>query len=207
MCEELGDVLLQVMFHAVIAAQCGEYDLHDVTTAITGKLIERHPHVFGSVQANTASEVLDNWEQIKRKQRGIDTVAGAMDNVPKGLSPAMRAAKVQHKAAKVGFDFPDVRAALEKIPEEYREVLECLLQNTDPEEELGDLLFSAVNVCRLSGINPDIALSAAVNKFIHRFRGLENAVKSDGKSIEDLTLNEMDVYWVKEKHISMKNQE
>ena len=123
MCEELGDVLLQVMFHAVIAAQCGEFDLHDVTTAITGKLIERHPHVFGSVKADTASQVLDNWEQIKRKQRGIDTVADAMDNVSKGLSPAMRAAKVQHKAAKVGFDFPDVQAALEKVAEEYREVL------------------------------------------------------------------------------------
>jgi tetrapyrrole methylase family protein/MazG family protein len=207
MCEELGDVLLQVVFHAVIAAQCGEFDLHDVTTAITGKLIERHPHVFGSAQAKTASEVLENWEQIKRRQRGIDTVAGAMDNVPKGLSPAMRAAKVQNKAAKVGFDFPDVRAALEKIPEEYQEVLECLNNAANPEEELGDLLFSAVNVCRLCGINPDIALSAAVNKFIHRFRGMENAVKSDGKSIEDLTLSEMDVYWVKEKHISMKNQE
>ena len=202
MCEELGDVLLQVMFHAVIAGQCGEFDLHDVTTAVTEKLIVRHPHVFGTVKADTASQVLDNWDKIKRKQRGIVSVADAMDNVSTGMSATMRAAKVQHKAAKVKFDFPDAKAALEKVGEESREILECLDQGTDPQEELGDLLFSAVNVCRLCAVNPDIALYASVNKFIRRFRGLEKAVQSDGKSIEDLTLREMDVYWVKEKHTS-----
>jgi tetrapyrrole methylase family protein / MazG family protein len=202
MCEELGDVLLQVMFHAVIAGQCGEFDLHDVTTAITEKLIVRHPHVFGTVKADTASQVLDNWDKIKRRQRGIDSVADAMDNVSTGMSATMRAAKVQHKAAKVKFDFPDAKAALEKVGEESREILECLDQGTDPQEELGDLLFSAVNVCRLCAVNPDIALYASVNKFIRRFRGMEKAVQNDGKSIEDLTLREMDVYWVKEKHTS-----
>jgi len=207
MCEELGDVLLQVIFHAVIAAQCGEFDLHDVTTAITAKLIERHPHVFGTVKAATASQVLENWEKIKRRQRGIETVSDAMDNVSKGLSAAMRASKVQHKAAKVGFDFPDAKSALKKVTEEYEEILQCIDQNENPEEELGDLLFSAVNVCRLCGVNPDIALYAAVNKFITRFRGMENRMKSEGKSIEDLTLSEMDVYWVKEKHISMKDNQ
>lgn len=205
MCEELGDVLLQVIFHAVIAAQCGEFDLSDITTAVTAKLIERHPHIFGTVKADTAAQVLENWEQIKRKQRGIETVADAMENVSKGLSPAMRASKVQHKAAKVGFDFPDAKAALGKVLEEYGEVRQCLEKNRDPEEELGDLFFSAVNACRLCGVNPDIALHAAVGKFISRFRGMENRAKSEGKSIEALTLNEMDVYWVKEKHISMKD--
>ncbi len=207
MCEEIGDVLLQVIFHAVIADQCGEFTLPDVTTAVTAKLIERHPHVFGTVKADTASQVLDNWESIKRKQRGIDSVAAAMDNVSIGLSAAMRASKVQHKAAKVGFDFPDARSALDKITEETAEVLQCLNEGTDTEEELGDLLFSVINVCRLSGVNPDIALYAATDKFIRRFRGLENRVRSEGKSMEDLTLSEMDVYWNEEKHISMNDED
>ncbi|MFH1513109.1 MAG: nucleoside triphosphate pyrophosphohydrolase, partial [Bacillota bacterium] len=201
MCEELGDVLLQIVFHAVIAMQCGEFTLHDVTTAVTEKLIERHPHIFGTVKADTSSEVLSNWESIKRRQRGIDSVADAMDNVSAGLSPLLRAFKVQHKAAKVGFDFPNAKEALAKVTEECGEILECIDKNEDPEAELGDLLFSAVNACRLCGVNPDIALFAAVDKFIRRFRGMENRMKSEGKSIEDLTLKEMDVYWVKEKHI------
>ena len=117
----------------------------------------------------------------------------------------MRAAKVQHKAAKVGFDFADAKAALEKVEEETGEVLASLTQSEGTEEELGDLLFSVVNVCRLCGVNPDIALYAAVNKFIRRFRGMENQVKSEGKSIERLTLSEMDVYWMKEKHISKQD--
>ena len=207
MCEELGDVLLQVIFHAVIAVQSGEFSLHDVTTAITAKLIERHPHVFGEVKADTASQVLENWDQIKRRQRGIKTVADAMDDVSKGLSAALRASKVQHKAAKVGFDFPDAQSALDKVREEYEEVLASIAAKEDPEDELGDLLFSAVNVCRLCGVNPDLALYAAVNKFIHRFRGMENRITSEGKSMGDLTLSEMDVYWVKEKHISMRDTE
>jgi tetrapyrrole methylase family protein / MazG family protein len=205
MAEELGDVLLQIMFHSVIAAQCGEFTLADVTTAVTAKLIERHPHVFGSVKADTASQVLDNWENIKRRQRGIASVADAMDNVSKGLSASMRASKVQHKAAKVGFDFPDARSALDKVGEETAEVLACIGQKKDREEELGDLLFSVVNVCRLSGVNPDIALTAAADKFIRRFRGMENRVISEGKSIGDLTLSEMDVYWNEEKHMTMNH--
>jgi len=207
MCEELGDVLLQVIFHAVIASQFEEFDLFDVSTGITAKLIERHPHVFGAVKADTADEVLKNWEQIKRKQRGIDTVADAMDNVSTALSALLRASKVQHKAAKVGFDFPDAKEALQKVVEEQQEVLACLDDKEDPQEELGDLLFSAVNACRLCGVDPDIALYAAVNKFIKRFRGMENRLKSEGKSIEHLTLKEMDVYWMKEKHISMRSPE
>ncbi|MBE0601116.1 MAG: MazG family protein, partial [Firmicutes bacterium] len=194
-------------FHAVIAAQCGEFDLSDVTTAITAKLIERHPHVFGNVKADTASQVLDNWESIKRKQRGIASIADAMDNVSKGVSAAMRASKVQHKAANIGFDFPDALSALDKIREETAEVLACIDNHTDTEEEIGDLLFSVINVARLCGVNPDIALTAAADKFIRRFRGMENKVESEGKSIGDLTLREMDVYWTEEKHISMNNDD
>lgn len=199
MYDELGDVLLQVVFHAEIARQHGDFDIDDVTTAITGKMIERHPHIFGSVKADTSAQVLDNWDALKRKQRGIRTVAQAMEDVSTGLSATMRAAKVQHKAAKVGFDFPDASSALSKVHEEASEVQECLDKNIDPEMELGDLFFSIVNVCRLCQKNPDIALSTSTNKFIDRFKRLENSVEKAGKSIEDLTLSEMDVYWEAEK--------
>ncbi|MCE5343207.1 MAG: nucleoside triphosphate pyrophosphohydrolase [Eubacteriales bacterium] len=199
MYDELGDVLLQVVFHAQIARQHGDFDLDDVTSAITGKLIERHPHIFSTVKADTAAQVLENWDAIKRRQRGIRSVAEAMDDVSTGLSAAMRADKIQRKAAKIGFDFPDAVSALGKVREEADEVSECLQNSLDPEMELGDLFFSVVNVCRLSHKNPDIALYVATNKFIERFRNMEISVRMAGKSIGDLTLSEMDVYWETEK--------
>ncbi len=201
MYDELGDVLLQVVFHAEIARQHGDFDITDVTTAITHKMIERHPHIFGAVKADTADQVLDNWEAIKRSQRGIKSVAEAMEDVSTGLSPTMRASKVQHKAAKIGFDFPTAVSALTKVHEEADEVQQCFTEGLDPEIELGDLLFSIVNVCRLSNVNPDISLFTATNKFINRFRNMEISVRKAGKSIEDLTLCEMDVYWEAEKHV------
>ena len=158
-------------------------------------MIERHPHVFGQVKADTSEQVLEYWEALKRQQRGITSHADAMDNVSTGLSPLLRASKVQKKAAKVGFDFDNAQDALKKVYEEADEVKENLAQQMDPEEEIGDLFFSVVNVCRLCGKNPDIALFSAVEKFISRFRGMENAVKNAGKCVEDLTLSEMDVYW------------
>ena len=195
MYDELGDVLLQVVFHAEIARQHGDFEINDVTTAICRKMIERHTHIFGTATADTAEDVLTNWEAIKRRQRGITSHAQAMEDVSTGLSPLMRASKVQNKAAKIGFDFSSAREALEKVYEEAGEVSENLDAQADPEMELGDLLFAIVNVCRLSGKNPDIALFSATNKFISRFRHMENAIKKSGKCIEDLTLSEMDVYW------------
>ena len=201
MYDELGDVLLQVVFHAEIARQHGDFDINNVTTAITQKMIERHPHIFGTVKADTSAQVLDNWDAIKRSQRGFSSVAQAMDDVSTGLSAMMRADKVQHKAAKVGFDFPDAFAALDKIIEESDEVRECLQKGDDPEMELGDLYFSIINVSRLCKVNPDIALNASTNKFVERFKKMEKSIKRAGKSIEDLTLSEMDVYWEAEKHV------
>ena len=195
MYDELGDVLLQVALHAMIATQCGEFNINDVTSAIAGKMIERHTHVFGQVKADTSEDVLNNWEALKREQRGIQTHADAMDNVSTGLSPLMRAAKVQKKARKVGFDWDTAQEALSKVHEEADEVMENLRNGADPEEELGDLFFAAVNVCRLCKKDPDVALHFATNKFIRRFRAMENAIKSAGKCLEDLTLSEMDVYW------------
>lgn len=195
MYDELGDVLLQVVFHAEVARQHGDFDLHDVTTAICHKMIERHTHIFGTEKADTAGQVLDNWEALKRRQRGITTHAQAMEDVSTGLSPLLRASKVQNKAHKVGFDFAGAAEALSKVYEEADEVAQNLHDGADPEMELGDLLFSVVNVCRLAGKNPDIALFASTNKFISRFRAMENAIKKSGKCLEDLTLSEMDVYW------------
>lgn len=195
MYDELGDVLLQVAMHAQIAQQYGEFTINDVTSAIAGKMIERHTHVFGNVQADTSEQVVDNWEALKRKQRGIQSHADAMDDVSTGLSTLLRAAKVQKKARKVGFDFDDALHALEKVHEEADEVKQNLENGEDPEEELGDLFFSAVNVSRLCGKDADMALFAATNKFISRFRAMENAIKRAGKCLEDLTLSEMDVYW------------
>lgn len=206
MYDELGDVLLQVVFHAEIARQHGDFDIEDVTTAITGKMIERHPHIFGTVRADTSAQVLDNWEAIKRSQRGIRSVAEAMDDISAGLSATMRADKVQRKAAKVGFDFPDAASALQKVDEEAAEVRECLAQGRNPEMELGDLLFSVVNVCRLCGKNPDIALFASTDKFVGRFRGMEENINKAGKSVEDLTLSEMDVYWEAEKQVRQPHE-
>ena len=140
-------------------------------------------------------QVLDNWEALKRRQRGITTHAQAMEDVSTGLSPLLRASKVQNKARKVGFDFAGAAEALGKVYEEADEVAQNLHDGADPEMELGDLLFSVVNVCRLAGKNPDIALFASTNKFISRFRAMENAIKKSGKCLEDLTLSEMDVYW------------
>lgn len=195
MYDELGDVLLQVVFHAEVARQHGDFDIIDVTSAICQKMIERHTHIFGAARADTSDQVLDNWEAIKRKQRGIKTHAQAMEDVSTGLSPLLRASKVQNKARKVGFDFSGATDALKKVYEEAAEVEENLRDGQDPESELGDLLFSVVNVCRLCGKNPDIALHFATNKFISRFRSMENAIKKSGKCVEDLTLSEMDVYW------------
>ena len=206
MYDELGDVLLQVVFHAEIARQHGDFDINDVTTAITQKMIERHTHIFGTGKADTAAEVLDNWEAIKRSQRGIRSVAEAMDDVSAGLSAAMRAEKVQRKAAKVGFDFPDTLSALAKVYEEAEEVHDCLTRGVDPEMELGDLFFSMVNVCRLCKKNPDIALFSATNKFVERFRKMEKSIQKAGKSTEGLTLSEMDVYWEAEKQAQPESE-
>jgi len=195
MYDELGDVLLQVAMHAKIAQEHGDFSINDVTSAIAGKMIERHTHVFGTVKAETSDQVLDNWEALKRQQRGITSHAQAMESVSTALSTLLRAAKVQKKARKVGFDFDSALEALAKVHEEADEVRENLETGADPEMELGDLFFAAVNVCRLCGKDADLALFASTNKFISRFRNMENAIKKAGKCLEDLTLSEMDVYW------------
>ena len=204
--DELGDVLLQVVFQANIGSQYGTFELSDVTTHICRKMIDRHRHIFGSDHCETAEDVLVNWEKIKKEERGFTTQSQVLQGVSRGLPPLMRAGKVQKKARDVGFDWDDPRDALKKVHEEANEVL-AELDGKSPEKlemELGDLFFACVNVARLAGVDAEGALQKATEKFISRFFVMENAILGDGKRFEDLTLSEMDVYWERSKQCARK---
>ena len=201
--EELGDVLLQVVFHARVGEETGTMELSDITTHICRKMIDRHQHIFGGARCETAEAVLANWEKIKKGERGLATQGEVLRDVSKGLPALMRADKVQKKARAVGFDWRDPRDALKKVHEEADEVLSALKSDrSELEEELGDLLFACVSAARLSGIDSDTALDKATEKFISRFCAMENAILQDGKRFEGLTLSEMDVYWKGSKQCS-----
>ena len=195
--EELGDVLLQVVFQSKIGSQTGTFELSDVTTHICRKMILRHRHIFGADQCGTAEEVLRNWEKIKKEERGFSTQGEALRDIPAGLPPMVRAYKAQKKAGVVGFDWDGPVPAYEKVREETSEA-EAEWNARAPEkleEEIGDLLFACVNAARLSGVDPEEALQKATEKFISRFCAMEKAILQAGKRFEDLTLSEMDVYW------------
>ena len=200
--DELGDVLLQVVFHADIARSTGEFEMQDITTAICRKMLRRHRHIFGGDDCRTAEAVAENWEKIKREERGTKSQSEVLRDVVPGMEPLLRAAKVQKKARDVGFDWDDPKDALQKVHEEADEVLAALREgNRDHlEDELGDLFFSCVNTARLAGADSQKCLHRATEKFISRFTRMENAIKCDGKSLKDLTLAEMDVYWNGYKH-------
>lgn len=194
LCDELGDVLLQVVFHAEIARLAGEFNEMDVATAITEKMIRRHPHVFGTVEVDGSDDVLRNWDAIKREEKGGQTVTQALGDVPKGAGALVRAEKIQRKAANVGFDWPNWRGALAKVREETDE-LQAALETPDRAHQLeegGDLLFAAVNLLRLAGVNPETALSDACRKFIRRFAYVEEHADRD---LRELSLAEMDALW------------
>ena len=193
--EELGDVLLQVVFHASIEADAGRFDLNDVADGVCRKLIYRHPHVFGDVTVDSTGEVLKNWEELKKKEKHQSSQADAVDSVARSLPALWRAEKVQKKAAKVGFDWPDVSGALEKVFEEAEELRRAAAGQGDTAEEFGDLLFAAVNVGRFLKLDPEVSLTAATDKFARRFRRVEEAAGAQGKKLEDMTLAEMDALW------------
>lgn len=179
MYDELGDVLLQVVFHAEIGRQHGDFDILDVTTAICHKMMERHSHIFGGASADTPEEVARNWEAIKRRQRGITTARQAMQEVSKGLSPTMRAGKVQQKAARAGYAFPETEDALQAVRNAAVKAEEALSKKRDPEKALGEMLFAAVNAVRQCGKNADIVLNEATDRFIEDFqedKNPENAI-------------------------------
>ncbi len=193
--EELGDVLLQVVFHARIEEEQGRYDLDAVADGICKKLILRHPHVFGDTRVSGSAEVLQNWDKIKRVEKHQSTVTSSLESVAKSLPALWRAEKLQKKAAKAGFDWVSVEGAMDKIDEEAGELREVLSDRDRAAEELGDLLFSCVNVARFLKVDPEEALRAASDKFLTRFARLEKAANSRGLQLEDMTLEQMDEIW------------
>ena len=195
MCEELGDMLMQVLFNIHIEEDAGRFTTDDVTNHICRKLIFRHPHVFGDAIADTSEEVLVNWDALKRQEKGQRTTADAMDSVARSLPSLWRADKLQSKAAKVGFEFPDVSGALDKLDEETRELREAVENGTNFTEELGDVLFAAVKVGRFVGVDPEDALNRTCEKFIKRFRYMEQACASRGTEMDMLPLEELTTLW------------
>lgn len=194
-CKELGDVLLHVAFYSKIAEEKEQFDFADVCHKLTEKLKFRHPHIYGDVQAETAEQVKENWEKIKLKEKdGNKTVLGG---VPRALPAMIKAARIQEKAANVGFDWEKPEDVWDKVKEETAEV-EAEIGGKDPkrlEEEFGDLLFAVINAARLYGVNPENALEHTNRKFISRFNHIEEGAKAQGRKITDLTLEEMDRLW------------
>lgn len=193
--EELGDLLLQIVFQARIAEEAGGFSMQDVVDGITDKLIRRHPHIFGDVQVSDAAAVLVNWEAIKRKEK--PERKSQLDGVPKDLPALMAAAKLQGKAADVGFDWQDISPVLDKCREEWHELLAAIDEKdaAHMEEELGDLLFAVVNLSRFLHVNSELSLLAANRKFKRRFRFVEEKVKSLGGDWRKFPLDKLDVFW------------
>lgn len=191
--EELGDLLLQIVFHAQIARENKEFTIEEVIDAIIDKLIRRHPHVFGNVEIKTAQEQSRHWEKLKMNE-GKSSV---LDGVPKAISALLRAERIQQKAASVGFDWPKIEPVWDKIQEEIEELKQASRENneTEIEEEFGDLLFSLVNVSRFLGVNAEDALRLTTEKFIKRFNKLEDILKANNKDIHKISLDEMDRLW------------
>lgn len=191
--EELGDLLLQIVFHSQLALENGRFGIGDVLENINSKLIRRHPHVFGDAEINTSQEQRIHWERLK-KQEGK---ASVLDGVPDALPALLKACRIQQKAATVGFDWENVEQVWEKVDEEYNELKKAVETNDQAkiEEELGDLLFAIVNLSRFIKVNPEDALREGINKFNNRFQQLEKEMTSLGRDMQNATLEEMDIIW------------
>ena len=196
--DELGDLLLQVVFHARMAEEAGEFDFRDVAGAIAAKLIRRHPHVFADVEYADAAEQTAGWERIKAAERAAAGQHSVFDGVPLALPALARAAKLQKRAARVGFDWPSIEPVLDKLDEELAELRAALAAGEPSErlaEELGDLLFVCANLGRHLHTDPETALRAANDKFVRRFRRIEALLDEQGRRAEDLSLAELDALW------------
>ena len=197
--EELGDVLLQVVFHTQMEKEKGVFDLNDVADGVCKKLIFRHPHIFGDVKVGSTDEILSNWDDLKRKEKKQETDTSTLESVSKSLPSLIRAQKLQKKAAKVGFDWPDVSGALDKVEEELAEVRAAIDGNGDIEEEIGDLIFAVTNVSRFVKVDSERAAEKTCNKFVRRFADMEKQAAAEGKNLSDLTLSELEALWDKAK--------
>jgi len=202
MIEELGDVLLQVVFHSQIKKDEGAFDINDVIKHLIDKLIYRHPHVFGEKEIKDVEEVLKQWDSLKQKEKNRESI---LDGIPKRMPALLRATKVQKKAAKVGFDWTDTHQILQKVQEEIQE-----LKNAKNQEELkhefGDILIALVNLGRHLGIDPEEALHEATDRMVSRFEYIEKRAKEIGKPLEEMSLDEMDKYWQEAKQSEKQNK-
>ncbi|WP_434305581.1 nucleoside triphosphate pyrophosphohydrolase [Clostridium botulinum] len=200
--EELGDVLLQVVFHSQIGKEDGFFEIKDVIQSICDKMINRHPHVFSDLEINNSNEVLENWDKIKSMEQGNKTYTDSIRHIAKTLPALMRADKVQQKAAKVGFDWDNIEDAMKKIIEEYKEIEDVYKSKNKVKilEEIGDLLFSVVNVARFLDIDPENALNYSIDKFINRFQYIEDEAISMGRNLDNMSLEEMDELWKEAKN-------
>lgn len=200
--EELGDVLLQVVHHARIEQEQGSFDFQDVCDGICRKLIQRHPHVFADVQVDGTEQVLNNWEQIKQQSKGQTTGAQTLLSVPKTFPALMRAQKVQKRAAKTGFEYPDLFWAMDDLESELDE-LQAAIDEEDPQqcfEELGDVLFSAVNIAHFLKVDAEDSLNASTEKFINRFCKVEQLAQQQGIDLEQTSVEQMEQLWKQAKN-------
>jgi MazG family protein len=195
--EELGDLLLQVVFHSQLAEEEGRFTADQVAREVTAKLVRRHPHVFGSEKIGDSSGVLQRWDEIKRAEKGSDAAASILDHIPTGLPALLHAEKVQKKAGKIGFDWSAAEPILEKVREELAEVEHAMAGGAREkiEEEIGDLLFAVVNLARKLRIEAEVALRAATEKFARRFRAMEALARERSLQLDGMTLEQMDVLW------------
>ncbi|MFB0921816.1 MAG: nucleoside triphosphate pyrophosphohydrolase, partial [Oscillospiraceae bacterium] len=195
--EELGDLMMQIIFHSRIEEEKGVFNLDDVADSACQKLIFRHPHVFGDINVSGSDEVIKNWDELKRREKSQSTVTKTMTDVAESLPALWRAEKIQKKAKKVGFDWPDVDGAMAKLQEELEELTAAQAEGDKVhiEEELGDLLFAAVNVARFFDIDPELALHKSSEKFIGRFEYVETEARKDGRELKDMSLEELDVLY------------
>ena len=206
--EELGDLLLQVVFQARIGEESGHFDFADIAQSITDKMIRRHPHIFGNHEYRTAEEQRQAWEDIKAKERQSKKETRLLDDVAITLPAMMRAFKLQKRAARVGFDWPDSQQVLDKVKEELAEVEAELtpdqINPTRLEDEIGDVLFSVINLARKLDIDPEQALKSTNSKFTNRFNYVEEIIVSNGNNLKDISLDEMEDLWQKAKSITLQ---
>jgi tetrapyrrole methylase family protein/MazG family protein len=203
MAEEFGDLLLQIVLHAQIASEDGEFTMADVLRGINTKIVSRHPHVFGNARLDNVEGVLSNWEKLKAKERkanGVDVIKGLLDGVPIALPALTQAQQYQERAGRVGFDWKEIEPVFEKLLEEMREVREAADAESRA-EELGDLLFAMVNLVRWYKVDAESALRKANQKFRSRFKHIEKRAREEGRSLADMTLEEMDVFWDEAKNL------
>jgi len=199
--KELGDLMLHLVFYSKIASEKGAFDILDVLNNITDKLIHRHPHIYGDVKVKDAREVRDNWEKIKLMEKGNHSV---LSGVPRSLPAMVKANRIQEKASGVGFDWENPEQVWEKVLEELHELKDAAENSADKkekEQELGDLFFALINYARFIDVNPEDALERTNRKFIKRFMYLEEAARKLRKSLHEMTLTEMDIYWNEAKNL------